>query len=362
MVNCVADTVGMMNPNRTQRWTDSKVHFFSGILGLDKVKVPAIVEGCSKRHTSTLHFKFSWQFNHGGQTVPAVSIKATHDAPWSEVFFPFKEDPSGLSLADIPKMRLKPVAAVRLKEINDGLDSSQFRISVDDHHANTTEYEILKNKVSRAFHWPRGGKFQTEQEFTGAPANDDGHAATTANQKDGLNEMPPVSRVTSVHTTRVRRVLRNLGREDLPETDIIHGNLVVFYLPDGVDREFGIGRILATNDVSRISIRWWNNPTKNHNTGWRPYNAAGKHGEVLREHILFCRSLDNMFTPNSRTSRGRRGLTLMQGHKDRIKAGIHRVKAKIESSNSEEVNDEIPAVFLERKDQCEEDVGLQEVQ
>ena len=71
------------------------------------------------RHTSTLHFQITRGYAPNGQMVPTVSTKrsCSVDDAWTEVFYPFKAFPSGLSLEAIPNMRWKPLSAERTKEL-----------------------------------------------------------------------------------------------------------------------------------------------------------------------------------------------------------------------------------------------------
>jgi hypothetical protein len=212
VLNSVADTIGMLNPQRQPRWTGSKVYFFSGIMALESVLQDgeAPLEGVAKRHTTTLHFLLTLGPNSAGTLVPVFKTKIRYDTPhWSEVFFPFKHVPSGLSAKNIPPMRRKPLPAARMKELEANLEACSYRISPSEQAANQTELEQLKDTTPRPLHWPQDGQFERELEIRDEVADRYGDDQEGAELQSIV--MPAAAPMASQHEIRKRRKRRKRG-------------------------------------------------------------------------------------------------------------------------------------------------------
>ena len=74
---------------------------------------------------------FSFVMDARGQ--PGVRTKMTiDDAEWSTFFYPFRNDPSEIVLANMPGNDAYAIGAARIKEIRDYVESVQWRAIMDD--------------------------------------------------------------------------------------------------------------------------------------------------------------------------------------------------------------------------------------
>jgi hypothetical protein len=407
VLSSVANTVGMMNPHSTPRWTGSLAKYFEGMLGLEEafaaepanesednseddsedeseapteapIESPVEAQDWNKarlpkRHTTTLHFKFSRGFNNVGTQVPIVTHKSKHDDDlWSEAFYPFKNFPSGLALENIPDMKRKPLADERMKELVRSLNASALRVNAKQHDANLAELAVLKEVDPRPFHWQDGGRFLCEIEghhqadvddieddeydsddaplSLGAPRTDDNDDEESDSDDDTpLSNrvsvpMPPQSAMGTAHNIRGRRRLRNQGLPQI-DTNIIIDNFVVFFCNEDpnstVKRKFGIGKVVQIySGKKKIKVKWWNSTSPTHFNNWRDYRGRDMFKEILTKHVIICRAHRDLFNSKTRD----RGFSLRRGIRHAVEAGVFRVED-----------------MLEEEPLCEEELAFEEI-
>lgn len=360
LLNAVANVVGMLNPGGRRRWTGAPVRFFEGILGLafDDGQEAGEGDDAPSRHTTTLHFKIARAHDMTGNLVPTVTCKSRYDDMlWSEPFRPFKDCPSGLSLSNIPKMKIKNLPEARMVMLESALNSSRFRVSTEEHKSNLRELRILQDGERHAFHWCDDGKFQCELEGFGESLSGD----DDDDDDDDLLalEMPGEAPVTTVHGQRERRRLHKRGAAPA-QTAVIVGNFIVFYvLPDPkarVKRRFGVGKVTRIIDQRSVEVHWWNSTDKTHFRGWKVWSGRGKSQAIQRHHIILARSEEHFFMAKRGSGRRSRGSAINLSLRPLINSGVHRMQANDGESGAAPDSDDEVLNF------CQEDVALEEVE
>jgi hypothetical protein len=135
----------------------------------------------------------------------------------------------------------------------------------------------------------------------------------------------------------------------MPVTDIVIGHYVVFYcLPDPsskIKRSFSIGRVTRLVDKETLEVRWMNNTRVTPFRGWKTWCGGNAKHNVLRKHVILCRS-DNDLWHGKSTNQGR---------------AVVKKLADAEGEESESESDDTANNAADEDNRDEEDVALEEL-
>lgn len=273
-MDSLADWKSLVNPDLTEHFTGrSLVYEHSGM--------------------SDPHY-FSFVMDARGQ--PGVRTKMTiDDAEWSTFFYPFRNNPSGIVLADMPGNDAYAIGAARIKEIRDHVESVQWRAIMDDAAMESfRQCMLIIEDPPMEWEWVDEGKFAKENQVDyPAMVEED-----RIRREVELEDAGPLVRNTHLftsHYNKRRYTQQRVNVGDYVAVDVRdrHENA------DDVLRFF-IGAVLSFDRNARTcNVRWYNSSTGEFGK-YKKYNGQGEKVGTVRFFDLLCRfegftSLKNLY-------------------------------------------------------------------
>ena len=197
---------------------------------------------------------------------------------WSDYFYPLRQHPSGIDVSNIQGNDFKVVAAERIQEIKQDVESVAWRLCMTPEVLNSVadEIKIIENPPN-TFNWANGGKFIKEDA--------EGHAGAI----EAVEEKEEIARVEiRPHSG----ILETAYQRQTHEQHLIEvGRYVAVDMRGNHQSEddvlrFYVGKIRTISPAIRqVNVRWWN-AVSEFDSRYKCYTGAGQNADVEYKDIL----------------------------------------------------------------------------
>lgn len=258
----IADWKMLVNPGQDEHFTGNSLVFEHS--------------GMSEPH----YFSFVQDANGRAGVRTKMTID---DREWSTIFYPFRNHPSGIVLADMPGNDAYAIGDARLEEIQDHVKSVQWRAIMDDDAMESFRrcFAIIKDPPMD-WEWADEGKFVKENQAEYPEVLDDHRLRRELDMEDSA----PV-RQTHLFISHYQR--RRYTQQRLEVGDFVAVDVRERHQSEDDILRFYVGVVQSLDINTRTcQLRWWNSSSGEFGK-YKIYNGAGERTATIAFRNLLCR-------------------------------------------------------------------------